>query len=428
LTRERGEPAPQPQRLEEVLEKLDKGELSISRLDRVLGNSNLAALARRLYLERRLGVNLSSIASTILDFEELVGRNIENPIGAVQIPVGVVGPLRVEGVYAKGDFYVPLATTEGALVASVNRGVKAVTLSGGARVRVIRDGMARAPLLWTPSVEEAVRLVEWVRENEERLREAAGRKTRHGRLVEVQPFIVGNLVWLRMVYKTGDAMGMNMATIASDEVCREIEGSYPGRVECVALSGNMCVDKKPNCLNKILGRGKYVVAEALIPRRVALEVLKAPPEAIHYVNISKNLLGSAAACSLSFNAHIANIVAAIFLATGQDAAQVVESSMGYTWTELRGGDLYVSVTLPSLEVGTVGGGTRLPTQREALSLMGVAGGGDPPGLNALKFAEIVAATVLAGELNLIAALAAGHLARAHEALGRGGARDAQGRA
>ncbi len=406
--------------LEEVLSRLESGEISISRLDGLLGNSNLAALARRLYLERRYGVGLSSIASTILDFEELVGRNIENPIGAVQIPVGVAGPLRVEGQYARGEFYIPLATTEGALVASVNRGAKAVTLSGGARARVIRDGMARAPLLWTPSVEEAVRLVEWVKANMDRLREAASRKTRHGRLVEVQPYIVGNLVWLRFVYKTGDAMGMNMATIASDEVCREIESGYPGQLECVALSGNMCVDKKPNCLNKILGRGKYVVAEATIKREVAERVLKAPPEAMHYVNLAKNLMGSAAACSLGFNAHFANIIAAVFLATGQDAAQIVESSMGYTWTELRGDDLYISVTLPSLEVGTVGGGTRLPTQREALQLLGVAGGGDPPGVNALKFAEIVAAAVLAGELNLIAALAAGHLARAHEALGRGG--------
>ncbi|MEB2836454.1 MAG: hydroxymethylglutaryl-CoA reductase (NADPH) [Desulfurococcales archaeon] len=405
--------------LEEALARLERGEISLSRLDRELGNSNLAALVRRLYLERKLGVSLSAVASTILDFEEIVGRNIENPIGAVQVPLAVAGPLRVEGEYARGDFYVPLATTEGALVASINRGMKAVTLSGGARVRVVKDGMARAPLIRTPSVEDAVRLVEWVRENEERLREAASRKTRHGRLVEIQPFIVGNLVWLRLVYKTGDAMGMNMATIASDEVCREIEASYDGSMECVALSGNLCVDKKASHLNKLLGRGKYVVAEALLKRDVIEGVLKASAEAIHYVNLSKNLLGGAVAGNLGFNAHFANIIAAIFIATGQDVAQVVESSMGYTWTEPRGGDLYVSVTLPSLEVGTVGGGTWLPTQREALSIMGVAGGGDPPGVNALKFAEIVAASVLAGEVNLLAALAAGHLARAHETLARG---------
>lgn len=409
------------QALDKVLERLERGELSISRLDKELGNPNLAALARRLFLERKLGVNLSSIASTILDFNELVGRNIENPIGAVQVPLGIAGPLLVKGDYADGYYYIPLATTEGALVASINRGCKAVTESGGARVKVIKDGMARAPLIRTESVAEAYRLVEWIRENFELLAKAASRKTRHGRLKEIQPFIVGNLVWLRLVYHTGDAMGMNMATIASEEVCKEISKSYPGEAVCVALSGNMCVDKKPSCLNKLFGRGKYVVAEALIDEDVARRILKTTPEAIHYINLSKNLLGSAAAGSLSFNAHYANIVAAIFIATGQDVAQVVESSMGYTWTELRDGGkkLYISVTLPSLEVGTVGGGTWLPTQREALSIMGVAGGGDPPGVNAMKFAEIVAAAVLAGELNLLAAIAAGHLARAHEALGRG---------
>ncbi len=408
--------------IDEVVERIEKGELSFSKLEKELGNANLAALARRLFLEKKLGVSLSSIASTILDFEELYGRNIENAIGAVQVPVGVAGPLRVNGDYAKGEFYIPLATTEGALVASVNRGCKAVTLSGGARVKIVRDGMTRAPLLWTPSVEEASRLVEWVRENFQGVKAAAESTTRHGRLVEVQPFQVGNLVWLRFVYHTGDAMGMNMATIASESACNYILDNYPGEARCVALSGNMCVDKKPSCMNKLLGRGKYVVAEALIRRDVAESVLKARPEDIHYVNTAKNLMGSAAAGSLSFNAHYANIIAAIFLATGQDAAQVVESSMGYTWTEVRDGHLYISVTLPSLEVGTVGGGTRLPTQREALALMGVAGGGDPPGSNAKKFAEIVAAAVLAGELNLLAALAAGHLARAHRALGRGEAR------
>lgn len=404
--------------LEEKLQMLEAGELSFSRLEEQLGNPNLAALVRRKYLERKLNVNLSALGSTIIDFKELYGRNIENAIGAVQIPVGVAGPLRVEGDYAKGEFYIPLATTEGALVASVNRGAKAVTLSGGARAKVLRDGMARAPLFWTPSIEEAARLAEWARRNVEAFRAAAKETTRHGELLEVQPFVVGNLVWLRLVFRTGDAMGMNMVTIASDRICKLVESSYDGEASCIALSGNMCTDKKPAAINRLLGRGKYVVAEAVVKAQVVREVLRTEPHLIHYVNSAKNLLGSAAAGSVSFNAHYANIVAAIFLATGQDAAQVVESSMGYTWTEMRGEDLYISVTLPSLEVGTVGGGTRLPTQREALSLMGAAGSGDPPGANALKFAEIVASAVLAGELNLLAAIAAGHLARAHERFGR----------
>jgi len=403
--------------LDEYVEKLEKGEISLSKLDKLL-NPNLAALVRRRFLEKRIGNVLSGIASTILDFEELVGRNIENPIGAVQIPLGIAGPLKVEGDYAKGEFYVPLATHEGALVASINRGMKAVTLSGGAKVKVVKDGMARAPVFKLPDVRRAYEFVDWVNEHFKEIKEVAESTTRHGKLKEIQPFIMGNNVWLRFVYFTGDAMGMNMATIATEKACEYIESNFPD-AECVALSGNMCVDKKPAHLNVLLGRGKYVVAEALIKKEVLGEVLKTDAKSVDDVNARKNWAGSAFAGSYSYNAHFANIIAAIFLATGQDAAQIVESSMGFTWTEVRGDDLYISVTLPSLEVGTVGGGTRLQTQREALEILGVAGGGDPPGSNALKLAEIVAATVLAGELNLLAALAARQLARAHERLGRG---------
>jgi len=404
--------------LDKYVDMLERGEISISQLDKVLGNSNLAALVRRRFLEKKVGKVFSAIASTLLDFEELVGKNIENPIGAVQIPLGVAGPLKVNGDHAKGEFYVPLATHEGALVASINRGCKGITLSGGARAKVIKDGMARAPVFKVPDVETAHRLVQWVKERFNEIKEVAESTTRHGKLLEIQPFIMGNNVWLRFVYFTGDAMGMNMATIATDKVCDFIERNF-GDAVCLALSGNMCVDKKPAHLNELLGRGKTVVAEAIIKKEVLEKVFKTDAKTIHEVNLRKNWLGSGYAGSLSFNAHIANIIAAVFLATGQDAAQVVESSMGYTWTEVRGEDLYISVTLPSLEVGTVGGGTRLPTQREALEILGVAGGGDPPGTNALKFAEIVASAVLAGELNLLAALAAKQLAKAHERLGRG---------
>ncbi len=404
--------------LERVVRGIVEGRISLHKASEILGNENAAALARRLALERMLGVTLSSIGSTIIDFEELKGRNIENPIGAVQVPLGVAGPLLVHGDYARGEYYIPLATTEGALVASINRGCKAITLSGGARAKVVHDGMTRAPLIWTPGVEEAVRLIRWVEENKQLLREAAESTTRHGRLVDIEPYLAGNMVWLRFVYTTGDAMGMNMATIATRKAIDTLLANYPGEARLIAISGNMCTDKKPALINAIRGRGKTVVAEATIKRRVVEEVLKTTPEAIDEVNKAKNLLGSARAGSVSYNAHYANIIAAIFIATGQDPAQVVESSMGYTWTETRGGDLYISVTLPSLEVGTVGGGTRLPTQREALSILGVAGGGEPPGTNARKLAEITAAAVLAGELSLLAALAAGHLARAHEKLGR----------
>ncbi|MGC9071884.1 MAG: hydroxymethylglutaryl-CoA reductase (NADPH) [Acidilobus sp.] len=405
---------------EEALKKLEAGELSISKLDEFLGNPNLAALVRRLFLERKYNVRLTSIASTIIDFVGVVGHNIENPIGAVQLPVGVVGPLLVHGDYARGEFYVPMATTEGALLAGVNRGVKAITLSGGAKAKVLYDGMARAPLFWTPSVEEAQKLATWIKGNLDLLKSEVKKVTRHGELVEVQTFIVGNMLWPRFVFRTGDAMGMNMATIASDLLCSVIRERYGGSARCITVSGNLCADKKPSAVNRLLGRGKYVVAEAIVKRDVLQKVMRTTPEEVNYGNVSKNLLGNAVSGSPSFNGHAANIIAAVFIATGQDVAQVVESSIAYTWTEVRGDHLYISITLPSLEVGTVGGGTWLPTQREALELLGVAGGGDPPGVNALKLAEIITSTVLAGELNLLASQVTGELAKAHVKLGRAG--------
>ncbi|MEM1597739.1 MAG: hydroxymethylglutaryl-CoA reductase (NADPH) [Pyrobaculum sp.] len=391
-------------------------EVKLHELDKIYGDANKAAEERRKYLEKITGVKLENIGKTIIDLNTVVGRNIENVIGAVQVPVGVAGPLLVKGDYADGHYYVPLATTEGALVASVNRGAKLVTESGGARAKVLKDGMARAPLFRLPSLIDAVEFVEWVTRHFDEVKKAAESTTRHGRLKEVQPFIVGNYVWLRLVYSTGDAMGMNMATIASDAVAKYLQERFP-KAKLVALSGNVCVDKKANSINFILGRGKTVVAEALVKKEV-LDRLGVKPEDVHEVNVRKNLIGSALAHSYGFNAHFANIIAAIFIATGQDAAQVVESSMGITTTEPRDEGLYISVFLPSLEVGTVGGGTGLPTQREALQLLGVAGSGNPPGTNALKFAEIVAAAVLAGELNLLVALARNELASAHQRLGR----------
>ncbi|MQL55294.1 hydroxymethylglutaryl-CoA reductase (NADPH) [Acidianus ambivalens] len=404
--------------IDEVVEKAVKGEIELHEIDNFL-EANAAMVARRLALEKILGISLPSIGSTILDYSEIKNRNAENVIGGIQIPVGIVGPLKVNGDYAKGNFYVPLATTEGALIASVNRGCKAITKAGGAKVKIISDGMARAPIFKLPNIDSVVNFLQWINKNLDKIKEVAESTTSHGKLKEIQPFVLGNNVWLRFVFETGDAMGMNMATIASEAICNFIESEFT-EAKCIAVSGNMCSDKKQSMVNSIFGRGKTVIAEALIPSTILKEVLHTTAEAIHEVNLRKNLLGSARAGNVyQFNAHFANIIAAIFLATGQDMAQVVESSSGYTWTEVRGEDLYISVTLPSLEVGTVGGGTRLPTQREALSIMGVAGGGNPPGSNAKKFAEIIASTVLAGELNLLSALSNKELGRAHKMLGRG---------
>jgi hydroxymethylglutaryl-CoA reductase (NADPH) len=412
------EGAPERDKIQEILDKLRRGEIRFSEIDNIAGNKNLGAVIRRLYLEDIKGISLSSIGSTIVDFEEVVGRNIENPIGAVQIPLGVAGPLKIVGEHVHGDFYIPLATTEGALVASISRGAKAITLSGGAFATVYRDGMTRAPLFKTANAKKAVELAKWVLNNIEDIKKVAESTTRYGKLVAIEPYIAGNNVWLRFKFTTGDAMGMNMVTMAVDKAAKYIEEKF-GETELVALSGNMCVDKKPAYINSILGRGKSIVAEAVIKKDVVSSVLKTSVNAMVDVNSRKNLLGTAMAGGIGLNAHVANVIAAIFIATGQDVAQVVESSIAYTWMEeTQDGDLYASVTLPSLEVGTVGGGTWLPTQKEALSLLGVYGSGDPPGINSVKFAEIVASAALAGEVNLVAALASDQLARAHERLGR----------
>jgi len=405
--------------LEYILTKIERGELKLHELDKVLNDSNKATGIRRAYIEKVTGVKLDNVGRTVIDFNAVVGRNIENTIGAAQVPVGIAGPLRVIGDYANGTYYIPLATSEGALVASVNRGAKIITESGGARSKVINDGMTRAPVITVPSIVDAVELVNWVNEHFNEIKGVAESTSRHARLINIQPFIVGNNVWLRFKFTTGDAMGMNMVTIATDKAVKYILSNFP-RARLVALSGNMCVDKKANAVNFLLGRGKTVVSEAVIPKSL-LSGWGVTAEDVAEVNNRKNLLGSALAHSYGFNAHFANIIAAIFIATGQDVAQVVESSMGITWMEpLDNGDLYVSITLPSLEVGTVGGGTGLPTQREFLQMLGVYGSGNPPGTNALKFAEIVAAAVLAGEVNLVLALTRDELARAHEMLGRAG--------
>ncbi|QGR19378.1 hydroxymethylglutaryl-CoA reductase (NADPH) [Stygiolobus azoricus] len=400
-----------------IVEKVVRGEIQLHEIDNFL-EANAAMVARRLAIEKLTNSNLPSIGSTILDYAEIKNRNAENVIGAVQVPVGVVGPLRVNGDYARGEFYVPLATTEGALIASVNRGAKAVTLSGGTSVKIIFDGMARAPVFKLDSIIDVVDFLDWVKKHYEDLKRIAESTTSHGKLISLEPYVLGNNVWLRFIYDTGDAMGMNMATIATEKVCEYIEENF-GRARCLAVSGNMCSDKKQSIVNSLHGRGKTVVAEALIPNDIVTKVLKSDKNLIHEVNLRKNWAGGARAGTFfQYNAHFANIIAAIFLATGQDMAQVVESSSGYTWTEVRENGIYISVTLTSLEVGTVGGGTRLPTQREALSIMGIYGSGNPPGSNAKKFAEIVASTVLAGELNLLSALANKELGKAHLKLGR----------
>ncbi|WP_135821343.1 hydroxymethylglutaryl-CoA reductase (NADPH) [Halostella litorea] len=400
---------------ETLAERVRAGDLRLHELDDH-ADPETAAAARRAVVARETGAEFDAVADYAFDAAQASESAVENLVGGTQVPMGVAGPVPVDGGAADGDYYLPMATTEGALVASVNRGLSVIRGAGGATARVTKSGMTRAPVFSVDGVAEASEVVEWVGDNADALREAAESTTSHGELLEVDPYVVGDSVYLRFVYDTKDAMGMNMATIATREAAEVVEAETPASL--VALSGNLCSDKKPAAINAVEGRGRTVTADVLIPRDTVEERLHTTPEAIEEANTRKNLVGSAKAGSLGFNAHAANTVAAVFLATGQDAAQVVEGANAITTAEAREDGLYASVSLASLEVGTVGGGTKLPTQAEGLDVLGLGGGGDPAGSNADALAEVIAAGALAGELSLLAALASRHLSSAHEDLGR----------
>ncbi|WP_415379065.1 hydroxymethylglutaryl-CoA reductase (NADPH) [Halosimplex sp. TS25] len=399
---------------ETLADRVTDGDLRLYELEDH-ADAETAATARRLIVERETGVDLSATGDYTFAAEN-TESNIENLIGGAQLPVGIAGPVAVHGESADGDFYLPIATTEGVLVASVNRGCSAISAAGGATTRITKRGMTRAPVFRVAGVSEGAEVAEWVEANEDRLAEAAESTTSHGRLQSVTPYLVGDSVFLRFSYDTGDANGMNMATIATRAAAEVVEEETPASL--VALSGNLCVDKKPAAINAVEGRGHTVTADVTIPRETVEERFGTTPEAIEEANTRKNLIGSAKAGSLGFNAQAANVVAGVFIATGQDEAHVVEGSNCITTADAREDELYASVNLASLQVGTVGGGTDLATQSEMLDVMGFAGGGDPVGSNADALAEVIAAGALAGELSLLSALASRHLSSAHEELGR----------
>ncbi len=362
-------------------------------------------------VEEYSGVKLENISKNSIP-PEAAAHNCENMIGSTQIPLGYAGPVTVAGEYAFGEFLVPLATTEGALIASISRGMSVINASGGSRTRVFGDYMTRAPVLRVRDLEHACQCIQWIDAHEDEIKAAAASTTSHGKLVKIEKYPMGRGIYLRFSFETGDAMGMNMATIASEAACRVIEQAT-GAV-MVSVSGNMCSDKKAAAINMIEGRGKTVVAEALIPSEIVESKLHTTAEAIVETNIRKNLIGSSMSGTLGANAHAANMVAAFYIATGQDPAQVVGGSLTLTNCENIDGNLYISVRMPAVELGTVGGGTSLPCQSEALEIMGCKGAG-----KARKLAEILSVTVLAGELSTLAAQAAGQLGKAHAELGRG---------
>jgi hydroxymethylglutaryl-CoA reductase (NADPH) len=396
----------------EIINELKKGKIKLYEIEKFTSSNEEAVELRRKFIEEYTSTSLNKIADCTLDLEEASKKNIENPIGSIQIPVGVAGPLKVNGEYCNREVYVPLATSEGALVASINRGCSTITLSGGVNTNVISDCMTRAPVIKTSSSSEAIKVKRWFEDNFDNLKKIAESTTNHGKLIKIDPIlVVGSYVYPRFVYSTGDSMGMNMVTIATEKILEEMSKST--NANHIALSGNVCVDKKPAYINLIEGRGKSLIADVIIPKDIVEKKLKTTAIGIEKVNTVKNLIGSAVAGSMGFNAHYANVVGAIFLATGQDIAHITEGSLGITTAENRDGDLYFSVTLPDLPIATIGGGTSLETAKESLSILGINGNGD---VN--KLAEIIVSTVLAGELSLLGALSAGHLAKAHKKHGR----------
>ena len=372
------------------------------------------AQEQRLEILEKQGSSLSYVGgNSTIDDPSIYQGNIENFIGLAQIPMGIIGPLRINGLYAHGDFYVPLATTEGALIASYNRGARIISLSGGATTLCLHESVSRAPGFAFTNIAESSQFIVWCVNHFDKMQEIVGQTTSHGKLENINTTLTGNQVYLNLEYTTGDASGQNMVTIASEAVCRYILANTPVKPRFHFIESNMSGDKKATALSYLSVRGKKVTAEVSIPRKIIQKFLRTTPEMmVEYWKMS--FVGGVQSGSLGVQGHYANALAAIFLSCGQDAACVSEASIGITRMDLTDdGDFYISVTLPNLIVGTVGGGTHLPTQKECLSLLDCSGNG-----KAKKFAEICTATVLAGEISITGALAGGYFAKAHETYGR----------
>ena len=365
---------------------------------------------RREWLEQKTGCRLKHIGAYSISGEDMRG-NIENPVGAAQIPLGLAGPLRVHGQHADGVYYVPLATTEGALVRSYERGMVALTRAGGVTARVHIDENRVSPIFLFSSISEAFEFAQQIPSEFETIRAAAESTTRHGRLKRIECQPVGRKVIVSFCYFTGDAQGMNMIVKATERACQWI--MKHSRARSFYVFSGQCSEKRPSGSLFAGGKGKKVTAGALLSKELVKSHLHVTPRELLDL-WQHTVLGHLQANVIGYNAHYANGLAAIFIACGQDVANIVNSAVGITNFEVdENDDLYASVTLPSLSVATVGGGTALGTSRECLEILGCAGAD-----LANKLAEIVAATLLAGELSMGAAIASGEFVAAHETYGR----------
>lgn len=409
------------------LDKVDKLESLSSQL-LPLTNEEIAALEQSGYStksdregyigrleflrEKNIDIDYLDGSKQFDDLEALKG-NIENYIGMAQIPVGLAGPIYINGKHAVGDFLIPLATTEGALVASYNRGMKACRMSGGVTSVCLYEGVQRSPYFKFENILEVGNFLRWVHQHNANFHEIVGETSNHAVLNELRSNIEGNSVILTFEFQTGDASGQNMVTICTDRICKYILEHCKIKPKVWYIESNYSGDKKATALSFSNVRGKKVTSEIVIPRAIVADVLKTTPEKMSkYWQTS--MLAVTQSGSIGAQGHVANGLTALFIACGQDVACISESSVGLTRMETTDdGDLYASLTLPSLIVGTVGGGTSLPTQKECLELMDCYGKG-----KAQKFAEICCAVALTGELSIAAAMSGDHFTSAHENLGR----------
>lgn len=344
---------------------------------------------------------------------EAYNKNIEHFIGTVKLPVGLAGPLRVNGLHAKEDYLVPLATTEAALVASYNRGAQLITAAGGASAMLLNEGVTRTPVFAFSNLAQAGQFVAWVVTQYDHFKQVAESTTSHGKLHDININVEGNRVYLVFEFHTGDASGQNMVTIATNEVYHYILEHSPVVPQTSFLDGNLSGDKKPNAHTLRHVRGKKVTAEVILKRELVEKYLHTTPEQMVEFG-QMTTTGAALSGGIGVNAHYANALAALYIACGQDAACVSESAVGITRMELTDkGALYACVTLPNIMVGTVGGGTGLPSQKACLDIMGLFGNG-----KAKALAEVAAAICLAGELSIVGAFCAEHFSRAHQKLAR----------
>ena len=373
--------------------------------------TGMAAL-RRSVVTQETGAELSHTGSFSFDPAVLPG-NIEAFSGIVQMPLGFAGPLLVNGEHAQGEFYIPMATTEGTLLASYSRGMRLTREAGGITTTVIDDAMQRAPVFVFENARFARDFGHWVDAHLAQIAAVAAETTQSGKLVRIEQYSMGKMRWLRFCYTTGDAAGQNMVSKATRHACMWILSQQPVGLEHFSLAANFDTDKKHSQVNALHTRGKRVVAEITLPAKLIQEVMHTTGAALFKQRQLSNM-GALMAGSVNNGAHFANGITAMFIACGQDVANVAESSAGFVHGELKdNGDYYFSVTIPALIVATYGGGTGLPTQKECLNVLGCYGQG-----KVYKLAEIVAATVLCGELSLASAIVSDQWVSSHDRLGR----------